>query len=639
MKQLFLAILLISPAAAQTEITAGAQITAGVTMGANPTAQCGAPSYACANTSLSTLSMPLTAPSGLLGLLGAGNTWVDPLSGVQETRLTDAHTNPNDIGAATATWSPSNGGNADDNWISVQGGLTRLTLAGNAGGWHHLLAFNTSTRAVANPYSSVSTPGSCPRSPCNTFGGFEFSGNSDYSSTDPCKLFFFTGTAVNYYEYGSDVTSWSNACSASISGPPSPTSVANFIEANPPGCVGAGCNCLPLNFGSPTWSGELGVVAGDTLFGGAFSSANYHFGNGGSGQGTGYYVVVWSPTKGCWSYNTSTGAMQADIGWSGAIGLTCAGMQCTGTAQLPGGAGASPTYTIHQGKLAPNGSVAEIQFTTQIGGPTLLADDPLTWVIGTNIVYQSETNHSSGHFCSGNQGLFNYPNSPLWQFDYRTQSSSGSGAATVVNTLPSPAPTISDDVHCSASMQNANDTGVFGWTPTTAPLASQGFGELPLDQPFTAWVGELDLSSNSGTGVTFREAYLYNSNQSVYFNSTEAICSFSRDGIWEICPSDGYQAIRNVAANATSCIGNGPVWLASKAYPANYIINPHSATNPGNFSYQTAASCTAGLTEPGTWNQTVAGTQSDGTCNWVNINEPSGANSCASEEIMIGPNK
>lgn len=67
----------------------------------------------------------------------------------------------------------------------------------------------------------------------------------------------------------------------------------------------------------------------------------------------------------------------------------------------------------------------------------------------------------------------------------------------------------------------------------------------------------------------------------------------------------------------SSVSGFASDWTANHSYAANAIILP-TAGNAGKFPFQTSSACTSGGTEPGTWNQTLNGTQSDGTCTWTN---------------------
>jgi hypothetical protein len=68
---------------------------------------------------------------------------------------------------------------------------------------------------------------------------------------------------------------------------------------------------------------------------------------------------------------------------------------------------------------------------------------------------------------------------------------------------------------------------------------------------------------------------------------------------------------------------NAPDWAANHSYAAGSVVGPLSnnsglGNGAGGFNYQVSGNCTSGANEPN-WNQTVAGTQSDGSCTWVNV--------------------
>jgi len=82
----------------------------------------------------------------------------------------------------------------------------------------------------------------------------------------------------------------------------------------------------------------------------------------------------------------------------------------------------------------------------------------------------------------------------------------------------------------------------------------------------------------------------------------------------QIFPTKG-----NAANNAfrRSAIQN---WAASTAYVKGFQIVPSAANNPGGYLYQVTTAGTSGATEPATFNQTVGGTQADGSVVWTNEN-------------------
>ena len=61
-----------------------------------------------------------------------------------------------------------------------------------------------------------------------------------------------------------------------------------------------------------------------------------------------------------------------------------------------------------------------------------------------------------------------------------------------------------------------------------------------------------------------------------------------------------------------------PDWIATHAYPQNFVMHPAFALNPGNIAYQATTPGTSGSSEP-TWTtcQTVGSTCSDGSVVWT----------------------
>lgn len=573
---------------------------------------CGWPTYGCGSTSVATLAYPSTAPN-TGGITGAGTTFVDPMFGTPGVRVTDANFDPSMAGSTNNVYSVSNGGSSDNNWWSTD---SKLMLVTNGGSTKYLVGFNPATLQISRPYASATN--GCPRGTgnCASYGGWSTGGDIEFSQANACEVYSFSGSTITSYTFGSDVSAFPNSCSTNISGPPAGVTTENFIENSPAGCVGAACNCLPSDFGTPTWNSESGTTAGDGLFGEAFTSSAYHYGSG-TGQGNGYYAAVWSPTKGCMAYNTQTGAIAADPGWAGGAGLTCTASGCTGTTT------AGATFTIHNMKCSADGTRCYIQHTTCLSG-TCVSSNPYVWITGTTTVYMSEdSTKTSGHWCAGYAGIINEPGSPLWQWYYRTDAASGSpGTPVALNTLPTPNPTVSLDAHCGWQMDNTTDSAPVLWTSATNNYL------LPQDQPQGPWWDEIDLTDTNGDGFTHREALTFNTGWSTIFAAQNNITAASKQCV--AVGSDWFN-IRNAGGTATSCIPSGPTWTASYAYGAGYVVNPAAANNAGNYSYQIAAGCTSGTTQPAAWNQTVGGPQADGTCTWTNVGVATGANKCGTD--------
>ncbi len=76
--------------------------------------------------------------------------------------------------------------------------------------------------------------------------------------------------------------------------------------------------------------------------------------------------------------------------------------------------------------------------------------------------------------------------------------------------------------------------------------------------------------------------------------------------------------------NATYNTLNAADWQAGHSYAANAVVGPRNNNagqggGVGGYNFQTSSSCTSGGTYPGSWNQTVGGTTSDGGCTWMNV--------------------
>jgi hypothetical protein len=638
--------------------------------------------------SLATVVFPPTAPN-IGGLTGAGNTFIDPTFGATGVRLTDANFDPSMLGNANNSFSVSNGGSEDDNWFNL--GDT-LTLVGGEGGRFYLVGLNPTTLAISRPYASATS--GCPINNCSSTGGWAIgAGALGFSRVNPCELYAVGGqlppndTLVQSYTFDCPI----------FANPPSPVTVENYVQANgnclptdfesigtagatwkTDGGVVVGDGMFATAFASskyyyagPDWAGSTSYALGAVIQPLGNNANNDTFkvttagASGGSepdwntctstctdgtvvwtnkgnvapaGQGTAYLVVAWSPIKGCISYNTLTGAITADLGWAGGTGLTCGASNCTGTST------AGSAFTIHNVKLSITGTWLTIAITDTISGTYCNASssgNPWTWVLGTTTVYCAAGTpppgvDAGGHWANGSLGWINDHGVPLYQFVERTEAASAPGTPVGVNTVPSPDCTVSTDSHMSWNMTNATDTVPFGFTRTTTSLLTSGL--MPFDTLPCAWIDEIDMADPpGGDGLVHRQALTYNTGYSIFFNSANNIATFSQDGRFASVGSDWLNTLGNTGGTSGSCIANGPNWSASATRSANYVLTPSSG-NAGGYSYQnlSGASCTSGGTgsEPTTWNQTVGGTQNDGSCVWTNIGVPAGTNACRTDAIL-----
>jgi hypothetical protein len=570
---------------------------------------------------LSSIAYPIAAPNvGGSSSASAGTTFVDPIFGTHGVRVTAPGFDPSMVGNSNGTMSVSNGGSADDIAFNTD---STLFFVSNSGGTHYLVELNPTTLAIARPYAT-NTSG-CPLNAgnCSVRGGWAVSGTSlAFSEVNANTLYAGKGTQIQSYTFDAP----------NFVTPPNPVTVFDFQENAPAGCTGTACNCLPSDFGTPTWTDDPGTVLGDAMFGRAFSSVNYHVGSN-TGQNSGFLVGVWQAGKGCLMYNTSTGAISADLGWSGTSGLSCSATsspQCTGTSTAPG------TFAIHNIKFNRPGNRMAIAWTNCLSG-TCRPNVPYIWDLTapTTVSISEDTpGLNSGHWALGQLGMINDPGQKTGQYVYRQTPTS----ARAVNDVPSPVCTKSLDGHQAWQMANATDSNPFGFTRTTNSLGT--FGLLPFDQPSTygncPWWGEIDLAAMDGSMQVFRKALTFNTGFNPSFNVQNAIAEFSQDGRFVIVGSDWFNSLGNAASNSSSCTPAGPTWNASTARAAGYILTPAAANNSSGFSFQAQNVGTSGTTEP-TWASTcstVGSTCTDGAITWKNIGLPTGTTQCRSDVFL-----
>ena len=83
---------------------------------------------------------------------------------------------------------------------------------------------------------------------------------------------------------------------------------------------------------------------------------------------------------------------------------------------------------------------------------------------------------------------------------------------------------------------------------------------------------------------------------------------------------------------------NAADWQPNHSYSSGAAVGPLSnnegqGSGVGGFNFQSTGACTSGGSYPGSWNQTVGGTTSDGSCTWTNVGggtmaNPGGAGFC-----------
>jgi hypothetical protein len=161
------------------------------------------------------------------------------------------------------------------------------------------------------------------------------------------------------------------------------------------------------------------------------------------------------------------------------------------------------------------------------------------------------------------------------------------------------------------------------FTQNTGPGCADKTGACVGYAGFPDWTG----SSHSYPANQLLWPQTNNSGNYIFYN--RAACTSSSGATQPTWP----QTLGNTVTDNTCVwtnVGNRHDdwvdWAASSAYGTGgawkTFIEP-TVGNTGVFGahyvfQETVASCTSGGTEPGTWNQTVGGTTSDGTCTWKN---------------------
>jgi len=584
---------------------------------------------------------------------------------------------------ANNVFTVSNGGSEDDNWFNVpdwNNPTLRLMFVLSGGSRHYLVGFNPTTLAISRPFSTVTT--GCPLNSgnCTKTGGWAIGGGGlQFSRVSPYKIYAngdtSDATTLQLYDFTAQAPSFTSTPTAAVTvedynqpnGNCLPTNFGTALWTDDAGVTtndalfGAAFSSSAYYHSGLDWQAlysystvgfyiqpTVNNPSNDTfeiIAVGTSGSSEPNWetsclttcvdgtvtwtnrGNSGSlvGQGSAYWVVLYSPTKGCMAVNTMTGAITADLGWSGATGLTCGPLQCTGTFTSPG------TFTIHNVKLSVSGQYMVVAVATDVGGTACPPSNPHIWWIGSegsNIFYCAEGGpptgtKGSGHWAAGWTHFVNDPASPLNQWYTRSQSRGGSGTPIAANTTPSC--TTNTDSHSSWNMTNTMDTAPFGFTRTTNNLLTTGL--FPYDQPTCAWQDEIDLAQSpylpGAPGIVYREALTFNTQYSTSFNAANNIAEFSSDGQFASVGSDWFNTLGNAAGTSASSIPKGPDWKAGAKRAAAYIITP-SSDNLGKYSYANdALDCVSDTTEP-TW--PTSGAVTDGSCLWENVGVASGEN-------------
>lgn len=448
----------------------------------------------------------------------------------------------------------------------------RVTLCQD-GNWQQLWAFNASALTFTRSTSFVS-PGV---------------GSAFFSFTQPYLMYH------------------AHACSTGVSGCPQfdigifsydTTCSGGIVTCNPSANLlvdlSTACSISALS-GDASAFGTQVTVSGDdqTFFVNASSTVN--------SESTGnVYVIAWNRTTGCSYWNTGT-----------------AHVFNAGVDQGTITAGSAVTFTIHNMRGAKGGSWVKVQQGICTGTCPSSLNNYL-WNVGTTTVNYSNGVNGCGHSAIGYNSWVNKcdgASAPVGNVNgmfINTMLAPNTNVSLPSLTTGYPSPEQQNESHLAWANDNSTDTAPF----FVAPYA-------PANGTTTyAWDNEFLIQATTpvGSAITYRAFHSYSSLELAYL--TESV---SQDGKYLLWSPDFLGTLGCIDGVHVGCSVTLPNWQANHAYAANAIITP-TVGNPGSgssggalgyYSFGITSSCTSGASEPGTWNQTLGGTQSDGSCTWT----------------------
>jgi hypothetical protein len=561
-----------------------------------PPTDCGPPAYSCtaANNAslpggpLAVINYPSPIPN-MGNLSGAGTAITDPDFGNPIARCTDSNTDPQSPNVAFDT---NGGGAAMVNHFNTKDTILYVQEHGGQG---VPLLFNSTTLQCSRMYPDNPTYSST--------GGLTIAGiGADFSYSDPNWLYVWNSVngAAQIVLY--DFSNYSS------SGSPAVSLIADFVADSGEGFTGTPGNCLPANF-SAGWVGHDGPSVDDTVFTAAYSAG---------AQDTGFYVVAWKVGSGCRVYKTSTGTISGDWGPTGPVSVYLGNST---TADSP-----TDEFYIHAIFANLTGAYALISEGPCIAGNTnclsTAGTTPYIWQIATTSVGKI-SGMVGGEFAFGWNDYLNRDNSPVGQYALRAFNALGSPRS-VVNTLP---PGFVEGIAGNPSWVNDNSSdGLPFFDSLNYPL------HYNISFP-AAWTDEIIGVFPDGSALRFAHSFITKSNPQ--FSTNYGIGSISQSGKFFMQSSDWVGTLGSISGGS-NCLW-GYDWQASQTYPANfqYLSPPAISGNAGGYVYESTScsggTCTSGSTEPGTWNQTVGGTTTDGTITWTN----EGQQNCRGDVFVV----
>jgi hypothetical protein len=441
------------------------------------------------------------------------------------------------------------------------------------GNWQQLWSFNSSTLTFTRSTSFLS-PGV---------------GSLFFSYTQPFIMYHAhscSGLEFGCPQFDIGIFSYDTTCPGGIAAcNPAENLLVDLSQA---------CN-IPAIFGNPSGNGSQVTVSGDdqTFFVNASSTT-------GSESSGNVYVIAWNRTTGCSYWNTGT-----------------AHVFNAGVDQGTITAGSAVTFTIHNVRGAKGGAWVKVQQGV-CTGTCIPSIQNYFWNVGTTTVNYANASNSCGHSAIGYSSWVNKcdgmnpPNGNVNGMFINTMLAPNTNVSLPSLTIGYPSPEQQNESHLAWANDNPTDTAPF----FVAPYA-------PANGTTTyAWDNEFLIQPTTpvGSALTYRAFHSYSSLELAYL--TESV---SQDGKYLLWSPDFLGQLGCIDGVHVGCSVTLADWQANHAYSANTIITP-TVGNPGSgssggaighYSFGITSSCTSGATEPGTWNQALGGSQSDGSCSWT----------------------
>ncbi len=427
------------------------------------------------------------------GLTGANTVVTDPDFNNSIVRITDWNTEGS--GGPNENFAVDCGGSAEINFMSPDD--TKFYLCDGGGGIIPFTFNQTTTQATRMYVSTFPSTNGMRITSNSTSGEWSFTQNNVmYDMEDGT---WNAGTPIlKYYDFTNQ------------SVPPSPATLFDF--SSNPACAPSGVSLS----GTIGWAEEPTVSKDDQTFATAVSIT-------GGGQGTAVLVLVWNRTNGCRWYDTQTGAVGGQWGTAGTIGI-------------------NDRYYIHNARLSKDGNWVKIGFQSCIANCTANIQNYFWQISGTTVETCATSDNCLGHTALGYTHLINSPTTPSQQTQLIRPLNNMANQTQLWTVGPSSfAPW---DNHQSWENVNSSDN---------VPVFSSGTGAGTI---LGAWDDEIDAFSTDGSGLTYRFAHTFTTDQSQFFSAANAIGSVSSDGKFFAWSSDWMGNLGSTSGASSCTIGS-----------------------------------------------------------------------------------